>query len=426
MNYISTRYHFFKEKNEIFDKYILYAIYSIFFLLPWYYNYSGQIQPVDICILLTAILLTVCKKSSGFDLLAHSRKYAIMLVLMMYILIRYIISYIYNINMIYEVFANAYYIVLLTVFISMLLYLYQSRSHQEFYEIILNCLLITSILPLCTLIIYGPDYGLAKLQLEEPTVVRPVLTFNNANQLGFFSFVNLSIFFYLSLFTESQNIKVKKICSLLIININIIFLLLSVSRAAAPAIILYLYSYLLIFKLSFIKKHPYFSLLFISIILIGWVLSIYIYHHLLLIKLGIPSAIKIGFIEDLYGRTMKGISYNFNNVYLFIFGYGSETNPLREKSLEFHNNFVSIFNQVGILGLLIYSYIIFQFFHELIKKGFLYLLPFLCYLCYSEMHYAFRTRMNWLFFAILIFLSISRSSIQSSQIDNCSSNVMDS
>jgi len=389
-------------KEIIIEKCLSFSIFAIFLFLPWYHNYSGKIQPVDLPILFTLFLFIINKRFFNFHYLTISRNYCICFALIGYTIMRYGFAYFHNNLVLHDLLANFYYLILLTLFIDILLYLYQTCSLQLFYETIISCLLIAPILPLGILIVFGPNYGLAKLQLVEPTIVRPILTFNNANQLGFFALINLSIFFYLNLFVQNTDVKINKVFSLIIINVNLLLLILSVSRAATPAFLLYLLSYGFIFKFNLTKKNRLTWLIIISCL--AFLGVIYIQHHLLLLKTNNTTAINQSFIYDFYDRAIKGINYNFNNIYLFLFGCASQTNPLRPDGLEFHNNFLGIFNEIGLIGLSIYSALILSLFFELWKKGFYYLFPFICYLLYSEMHYAFRTRINWLFFGMLIFI----------------------
>ncbi len=391
-------------KTTLLDKLLLSAIYGVFLLLPWYHNYSGEIQPVDIVIAITATLFFVDKQFFALRAIAASKIYRILLFLLGYLVIRYLFAYSSDSSALYQVAANCYYAILTALFVHLFLYLYQSRTPQAFYEIILNCLLATIVIPFGILLFYGPNYGLDILKQLDPNVCRPALTFYNANQLGFFALINLAVFYYLTLFADTGKIKINKILSLALININLIFLVISVSRAASPGFILYFLSYPLIFQLQVIKKYPKTFWLSLVVLSMTWLGSIYIYHHIVLPKATANQAVNSGFLNDLYFRSFSGIFYTFSSVKLFLFGNGSLFNPSRTVHMEYHNNFTSLLNQTGIIGLLLYCYLIVEITRKLFKKGLLYVIPFMCYLIYSELHYAFRTRTNWLFFAVVIFI----------------------
>lgn len=387
------------------DTALLLAIYSLFLLLPWYKQYSGQLQPVDGIVMLAAILLIFHQPLQSLRYLKYSSTYVLMAALGFYLILRYAIAFTSNHNTLSPLLSNIYYLSLLTFFSFTLLYLYTKRSATHFYYILLNALFFTTFIPLTILIVFGKNYGLAQLQQLDAMIYRPILSFNNANQLGFFALINLSIFTYLTLFANQMQIRLNKVLSLFIININLIFLFLSMSRATSPAIFLYFLAYPLMFKPESLKKRPFLIGACILLATALWFALISFYHHYLM-----PAAVvasthnKGGFIQDFYLRAIQGVYFNLRDISYALFGYGSLQNPERPLNLEFHNNFFSLFNQGGILALSLYILLMVNTFTKLFKKGWVYITPLACYLFYSQMHYAYRTRLNWLFFAMIIFI----------------------
>jgi hypothetical protein len=266
----------------------------------------------------------------------------------------------------------------------------------------LNCLILNLILPLIVLLVYGKSYGYEGNQKSLIHSVRPVLCFNNPNQLGFFSFVNLSLMFYIILLVNDLDLKLNKLKSMFILYVNALFLFLSVSRAIQPALIIFFYSNLLLYNNKLMKQKP--KIIFIFIMVLCFCASALIYYNHYILSLN-SNNIKImdqTFLEELYSRNFSGLSYNFFNGFILFFGSDQPYSPAHG-NLEFHNNFLSLFNTVGLLGLTMYLFLVKEIFIDLKQKGFLYLLPFFCYLGVSEMHFVFRPRDNWLFFAMIIF-----------------------
>jgi len=407
-SHIESSYPSSLARRGIIDKFILLSTYVLFFLLPWYLNGLGNTQPADIALFSAMIFLILNRGFYGLNLVSRSKAYAALIFFLVYAIVRFCTSIINEPNdaSIHLLIENIYYLIMLISLVSIIFYFYATRTHQEFYRIMINCLIITMLLPLINLIIGNSIHLNLTDVLDDNSIDRAMLTFKNANQLGFFALTNLSIFFYISLYSKKQNIAINKLISLFIINVNFIFLLLSQSRAAAPAVILYALSYAFIFRIRLQKG--LLIILWCLIFCLVLTLSAKMILALMLASRGsMTSWTSSGLISEVYDRAFQGASFNLNYFSYFLFGYGSETNPWRVDHLEFHNNFLSIFNQLGILGLILYSYLIFRHLIDLYKKNFIYIIPFLCYLFYSQLQYAFRTRNNWVFFAVLIFVILT-------------------
>jgi len=367
----------------------------LFLLLPWYYTDSGQPQPVDVIILLLGGIFAFLKVPYFSQIVHYAKLYRLFLFFSLYSTIILLIDFIVDIQTVtlYLILQNLYYIFLVSIFLLTIYYLYQKYNFEKYYKILLYFLLVDSVIPF---------YYLLKLGAF---TYRISLSFNNPNQLGFFAIVNFSLFFYAALLAKEQKIKPKRILSLLIINLNLIFIFLSSSRACYPAIVLYVLSYPFIFNF---KLRGYSYWLFWSIaclILSSAVFSIgyKLYTHMLQSRISRLPTNYNDLSYDIYFRAARGISYNFNDIWYFIFGNGTYTTIVRG-NLEFHNNFLAMFNQIGIIGLFFYFYMNFIIVKGLFKKGILYFFPYFCYLFYSMFQYSYRTRLNWLLIAMIIFI----------------------
>lgn len=376
-------------------KLILILTGTTFFLLPWYLFDSGLPQPVDIPILLLVAVFCCIGLNYALQIVHSETIYKLFIILSIYTVIVLLLNFIIDNDMrtLYLLEQNLYYIVLVTTFLLMFAYFYIVCDHSFFYKLILYFLLIDSILPFLYLLKLGSLSG------------RIYLTFNNPNQLGFYVLVNMSLFTYISLFARERQVNTKKIISLIIINVNLLFLFLSSSRAGYPVILLYVISYGLIFRLNF-RGYGFLLFSFITscISLYGiFILGYELYLRMVHSRLSMFSQDYFSLSSEIYFRAMRGITHNFERIKDFLFGVGSYTTVGRD-NLEFHNNFFNIFNQIGIVGLIIYLYMTAIIIKELYKKGLIYIAPYACYLFYSSFHYSYRTRFNWLFLAMIIFI----------------------
>lgn len=376
---------------------------TIFFLLPWYYTDSGLPQPVDVPILLLAFVFFILRLPKLPYYFHHSQVFKVFLIFSLYVTSILLINFIVDNQEItlFLTLQNLYFVLLVAVFLSMINYCKNNYTRAAYLNLILKFLVIDSLIPLIYLFKTGIHAN------------RIGLSFNNENQLGFFTLVNLSIFFYIGILAKNYHVKINKLLALYIININLFFLFLAASRACYPVILLYVLSYPLIFKINI---HGFSRLLLwflaSTIIIFGIAFISYkMYLHMMDIRRAMNPTDFAGLFADFYFRAVKGISSNFSSNWYFLFGNGTYTVIGRERHLEFHNNFLATLNMVGIFGLFFYTYMNILITKDLLKKGFYHCIPFFCYLFYSMLHYSYRTRMNWILLVIFMFVivEISRS-----------------
>lgn len=372
--------------------------YCLFFWVPYYHFKSGNLQPVDIIILLLFFVLLSMRKMKIFTIIKLSKIYNLTALLSLYSIFVLMINYVINgqSESLTLILQTVYAMLMLAVYLSILYALYTDLSKQKFYNKMIYCLLISTLMPAIFII--------AKSNVDPG---RMSLSFNNPNQLAIFAMINMSIFFYMSLFARSNNLQIKRFISLFIINIDMVFLAISSSRAAFGLLFMYVLCYFLTFQMKQVRENPFFSCLLIAILFAipAWLLFNHFLMHIELMRDNSVFSLS-DLRSDSYIRMFQGLSYDFTNLFYFLFGVGQSSNPWRISNLEFHNNFIGIFNQIGIIGLLIYIVLNIYIIKNLVSQGILYLIPYLCYLEVSFFHFIFRERVNWLFFAVIIFISI--------------------
>lgn len=374
----------------------------MFFLFPWYLQGSGLYQPVDAIILLLFCLFFLLKFPYLSLKIQSSEIFRIFLLFSGYIICSLFVHYIIYMDDVTAklIVQNIYCTIILTVFLILMACLYKKNHLKKFYHAILVFLLLETILPL---IAFFKTHSFND---------RIALTFNNANQLGFFSLINLSICFYLILFANRENIPIHKKLSLLIINLNLLFLFLSSSRACYPGLAIYVISYFLMFRVK-TGGYKFWLLWTVSagsvFVFMGYLL--FAFSHYMQQSRRSMSTSSNGILSDIYFRMFHGLSDNFINIWYFLFGTGMYSNTSRG-TLEFHNNLLGIFNQTGFIGSLFYIYMNIIIVRDLYRISLLHLLPYACYIYYSIFHYCYRTRINWLFLAVVIFIIVHNRWLQ--------------
>lgn len=376
---------------------MLFLFVSLFFLLPWYYTASGQAQPVDVVIFCAIFAFFTMQFPSIKHYYHHSSIFRVFLIFSIYTTIILLMNYIIELKDItlFLSLQNVYFVFLVIIFLCMLSYFKAIYSFKNYYKLILVLLIIDTFIPL----LYLTKAGIGQQRIA--------LSFNNENQLGFYALVNFTIFYYVTLIAQEKGAKILKVYSLYILNMNLLFLFLAASRACYPCIIMYILSYPMIFKLKTKGYTRIFMAAFTAmLILIGLsTLSLKLYHYMSYARLSMMPTTFAGIFSDFHIRALNGIEYNLNDWWYFLFGNGTYKNEARG-SLEFHNNFLATFNIIGSVGLIIYSYMNFLIARDLYKKGLYYLVPFFCYLFYSMLHYSYRTRVNWILLALMIFVAM--------------------
>lgn len=372
--------------------------YLMFLLLPWYYLKSGNIQPVDIVIITLLCMLLLSRQIYQFNLMKTSSITLTLTVMIIYFFFSLTVNYILlnNSETLILISENFYIILICMSYLSFMFYLYRKYEKQQFYEKILRLLLSGTIIPLAFI-----------LFAHHTTMARGCLSFNNPNQLGAYALLNIAVLVYITLFARSNELIVNKSVSLILINIYLLFFIISASRAAFGLLFLYIFSYFIIFRVKQIRDNPIVSLFFITLILVFpcWILLNKLLIRIVMVR-NSGTFVLTDMQSDIYTRIFLGMNYNLSHLFIFLFGTGSSSNPLRPSGLEFHNNFMGIFNQSGTIGLILYILFHICILRSLLKQGILYLVPYICYLELSFFHFTLRERINWYLLAVIIFLSV--------------------
>jgi hypothetical protein len=379
------------------NKVVWFLIGAVFFLSPWYYFSSGGFQFVDIFIVAMMFVLYISARNVVWVLLKediYKIYISIFVVSVLFFLLNFIVS---SQESIFTLIGqNIYFVFLFSTFLGMFSFVFY-QDQQLFLQRLQYLLLLSFLIPFAAFFMFrGYLFG-----------GRFLLSFNNPNQLGFFALTSISISFYILLLAKKFGVKLNKTSSLTIINVCLFFFILSVTRAAVGILIIYMLSYSLIFKIDYrLKKNILLLFLFFAIVVLGVLLLGKFFMGYLSIARGAAGAEQNPqIVQDIYTRAYAGIGENITNFWYLFFGSGQDSRlDGVEKILEYHNNFVNIFSESGVIVLLLYLYFNLVILKKLYRCGGLYLLPYVCYIFYSLFQFTLRTRMNWLFLAFTVLV----------------------
>jgi hypothetical protein len=108
--------------------------------------------------------------------------------------------------------------------------------------------------------------------------------------------------------------------------------------------------------------------------------------------------------EDAYYRTFYGIEDITDKASAIAFGNGYLQNKI--KLLEYHNNYLGLLQQCGIVSPILYAGIEFGILYVLSLRGKLPALMYLLFMAYGNFHYTIRTRMTWVWVPFIILLLV--------------------
>lgn len=369
---------------------LTFLFYSCFFLIPYYKFASDSFQPLDIIIVLIIFAFIFNTLSTDMfiankTLIYWASFYVLGIIL---ILINYV-KFNQGIFQIPLLIIFLYSLSILVSFFYLFTKLSQRASPQQFLNQLINAILFSIIIPL---FIHHPALGL-----------RSLLSFNNPNQLGYFTILNIGILFYTKLLANDLNIKLNKTKFLTALIINAIFCLMCLSRASLASVFFMLF-FLSWNAFSFKNNKTKFILGLIVIIIL---LFIFYYLSYDLIRFVFSSRGNAGEL-DVGARFFDGLSYNFNNLWIFLLGLGQVNSPARP--LEFHNSFLEIFNELGFFGLLILVVLTIKLFYDLMRLRPMYLVPIISFWFFNLFNYGLRFRYANIFLAFVFFVMYYRKS----------------
>lgn len=272
------------------------------------------------------------------------------------------------------------------------IYTYLNKNNID--KMIVNSVNISALVALIgVLLINGLNFSI------DESYSRSIGTFNNPNQLGYFS---LCIFSISCLFYFYQKINLINFLFLLII--SIILCLSSLSKAAMIALLISL----ILFGFIISKKNILFSifLIFSFIGILFYIINYTDLENLTFIKrLSEVGQDK----DDNLEERGYGAIFQANPIEL-IFGFGYEKTHYIVGH-EVHSTYMSILINYGILGFLIFlSFMLIIFYYNLKKMGFLntFILFFPTFI-YGITHNGSRFTIFWIFLAFLYYLSKSEN-----------------
>lgn len=367
-----------------------------FSLLPLYALSSGSFQPVDLIIFILSIYIIFTITHD--ELFGAVRLIAPFLPFLCWI-----------------IFVNSYYIILsghLSSYLIATTQLVYAFAIVFFYYIamtrviemryghiyLLLCLLLLSISPL----IFSNFFGVSSADIE----MRQTYSFNNPNQLGYFSLLLLCMFLtYISFYINGYFLK-NKIIQLFLFIIFIIgnwFVFVSASRAGIAGVLLLD----IVIILMLFRKNPLFCA---GLVLMPFFIACFFFAD------GDFSVYTQGSLErlshkdffdkgDLLHRTLEQVNFD-NDIYVILgsgprHSFASGQIPLAEMfKTEAHNSVVGILSQYGIIGVL---FLAVGFFLYAWRVGFSIpsLAVFASITIYNMSHYGLRFRLFWVVIALV-------------------------
>jgi len=224
---------------------------------------------------------------------------------------------------------------------------------------------------------------------------RVIGTFNNPNQLGYFSVCIFSILTCLYYFKKINNITY-----FLSIIFAILLCILSLSKAAMVALTLAI----LFFSLDYAKHHPKKLILAISLILL--------FSYKFILNLDLEDLTFVNRISNIGSDnddSLAGRGYNviFEATGLELaFGLGVEK-VVGIFGHEVHSTFMSMMIHYGILGFIIFSFFIFYIFYNVYNKLGLTKTSvlFIPFFVYGITHNGTRFTIFWIFLALILYFS---------------------
>ena len=272
---------------------------------------------------------------------------------------------------------------------------------------IYNCLVFLLILKMYS--IYGNSlfhvilYGLVvALLLELATllrsynlVYRSIGSFNNPNQLGYFSVLSISIFSLLA-----KDLKINFLFEVIVVLAVLLIVVLSLSKAALIAI---LFNIIFVFFKNFKYAFSLFAVFVFIYFLTDASNSIIIKLDTRLSTFGVQND------DNLIGRAYDRI---WENPEYLILGAGDGlTERFTHNGIkkEIHSSFGSVLFSYGIFGFTLFFYFFYLIFKYSKKESLIYLLPSLLY---GTTHQGFRFTFFWILLALLVIKTSNSSSFK--------------
>ncbi|NDI34868.1 O-antigen ligase family protein [Chengkuizengella sediminis] len=373
-----------KHNNPLFYKltlglFILYFIVKPFYILP-----SGSLQMADLIMLLLLFFMIfinklkvkIKKKNSSFIILN--------LLFISYIAIINILWTVILGEVVYKM--TLYYIFnFLACFLVIILF---SRHGNKLFKAVYWGVLISILLQ--TLLI---------MLLNGVTTGRDTGFFNNPNQLGYFSVVSLCLLIY-----SKRKLEDKAHLFITALTTCFFLSLISLSRGAIGASVIIIGLYILKNRSIFLLlKRRLMRVILGGFLLISFILTFFIYYDSSLIT---DSKIYYGLNKRVVGKDINSIeevsTRGYDRIFIhpqyLIFGAGEGGFWRFNSYKEFHSTLGNIFLSYGLVGFLIFTFIIINAFKYNRWREF-YL--FVGIMVYGLTHNGIRNTLMWIFIALI-------------------------
>jgi len=351
---------------------------------PLYFFLSGGVQISDIFFVLSMLSLLFIEKKILESLTRTNPVFNFLKGFVVWVFIVNIVYY-FIWGDIKTLLASIYYLYNFSLIV-LLIGLFETSNKRFLFA--LYYMLFTSLLIVFIVAIFRLDYLFLNAYLHRRT-----LTFNNPNQLGYWTLLILSILIMVyKVITENRTSRL--LSSILILSSVISFYLsmLSLSKAASLSILI-----LLIF--ASIKKTKL-ILVIIGLMIVGFYLIGYNKSNFIGLYLHRLETVGESNDDNIEGRNYDRI-WKYPEYLVFGAGEGAISERF-EKDNEIHSSFGTILFSYGIIGFFLFLFFLVKLF-KLNKLEFI--LTILPILAYGISHMGLRYKLFWISLAIFVILA---------------------
>ncbi len=373
----------------------------LFFLIGIFLTISNQLRffnlPIGvgelIILISTLLFFTYNIKTFSVNYIKHNLLLFFWIIYFILLLFGYSISQYFGLEsnldyILHDIFAYIFIFMIVLLFFHFLKILGREKILYYFEVIIYFSVLFYLFIFLFALLF--PEF---ELNFRYPLLVRSIGLSNNPNQPALYFSVIPFLWIYFVLKYKYYDIKFNILFFLLI-------LLITYSFKSDSNFLGYVGSICICLILYFFEKAKiYIKLFLIILILIILIICIINFNEI---------AYKLDG-ESYHGRLelILNAFYHFDKIVYFGFGPGPHSFQSYDNNLwEVHNNFIDVFTQVGILGVILFLYINFYIAKGLFKnKEYILFMGFISLVIFTNFHFTFRQPIFWFFMCFFYIMS---------------------
>lgn len=373
----------------------------LFFLAGIFLTISNQLRffnlPIGVGELMTLlaglIFLLNNKKLSILSDIKNNILLIFWIVYFVLLLLGYFVSSYFGLtsnlkNVIHDLFAYIFIVFVLFTVIQFYKFLGKEKFLFYFERIVYFSIIFYSLVFVVSLSF--PEFG---FNFRYPILERSIGLSNNPNQPALYFSVIPLIWIYFAVKYKFYSINFNILFFILIILITYTFKSDAVFVSFVSATLIFLSIYL------FFKLGIYFKIFITSLILFSIIVCVLNFNSIAYTLDG----------EAYHGRLELIINafHHFDKIWYFGFGPGPHSFQSYDNNLwEVHNNFIDVFTQVGLIGMLIFIYINYYIAKGLFKnKEYILFIGFISLIVFSNFHFTFRQPIFWFFMFFFYIMS---------------------